>query len=73
MPLLTVDNCKAGGTIPTVNPKKIGVYVAGPMAGQTMGLYSYGNYNNAMRGYDHNLPGFCAKKIHGATLTKFGK
>jgi hypothetical protein len=73
MPSLTVDDCKSGGTIPTVNPNKIAVYVTGPMAGQTMGLYSYGNYNNAMRGYDPTLPGFCTKKIHGATLTQSGK
>jgi hypothetical protein len=73
MPLLSIDDCKPGGTIPTINPKKIGIYVTGPMAGQTIGLYSYGNYNNAMRGYDPDLPGFCTKLIHGATLTKSGK
>jgi hypothetical protein len=73
MPLLSIDDCKSGGTIPTINPKKIGIYVTGPMAGQTIGLYGYGNYNNAMRGYDPNLPGFCTKRIYGATLTKAGK
>jgi len=63
MPTLSVNDCKSGGTVPTVNPKKIAVYVAGPLAGQTIGLYSYGNYNSSMRHYDPTLPGHCTKLV----------
>jgi hypothetical protein len=73
IPLLTVDDCKTGGTVPTVNRNRLRIYVAGPLAGMTIGLYGIGNYNNINRGYDYTLPPFNTKKIHGATLTKAGK
>jgi hypothetical protein len=73
IPLLSVDDCKPGGTIPTYNRNRLRIYVVGPMAGMTIGLYGIGNYNNINRGYDYTLPPFNTKKVRGATLTKSGK
>jgi len=73
MPTLSIDDCKDGGTVPSVNPKQVAIYVSGPMMGMTLGFYGYGNYNSCMRGYDPSLPGMCSKKVQGATLTVSGR
>ena len=73
IPLLSIDDCKSGGTVPTVNRNRLRIYVVGSMAGTTLGMYGIGNYNNINRGFDYKLPPFNTKKIRGATLTKAGK
>ena len=73
IPLLTVDDCQSGRTVPLFNRKRLRILVVGPMAGMSVRYYSYGNYKSSMRGYDYNSQPFNIKKIHGATLTKAGK
>jgi hypothetical protein len=63
IPGLTLKDCKPGGTVPTLNPKHIGILVAGGMVGQTVALYSSG-----IKGVD-----FAIRRIYGATLTKAGR
>lgn len=73
IPLLTVDDCKSGGTVPLFNRNRLRLHVVGPMAGMTTGYYGYGNYKSVMRGYDYTSQPHNIKKIHGATLTKAGR
>ena len=73
IPGLTLEDCKTGGTIPTINSNHIALIVAGGAVGQTIAFYGGGatiiNADN---------PGapkvdFMTKRIHGATLTKAGQ
>ncbi len=73
IPLLSVDDCQPGRTVPLFNRNRLRLIVVGPMAGRSMRYYSYGNYKSSMRGYDYTDQPFNMKKIHGATLTKAGK
>jgi len=73
IPLLTVDDCQPGRTVPLFNRNRLRIFVVGPMAGMSMRYYSYGNYKSYMRGYDYTSQPFNIKKIHGATLTKAGR
>jgi len=73
IPLLSVDDCKPGGTVPLHDRNRIRIFVAGPMAGINLSYYSLGNYRWYLRGYDYRLPPFNIKKITGATLTEHGK
>jgi hypothetical protein len=70
MPGLTVDDCKPGGTIPTMNPKHIALFVAGANAGQCTGFYGGGS---GVMICDEDIEGMIMKKITGATLTKAGR
>jgi len=75
IPGLTVDNCKPGGKIPAFNAKRIAIFVAGHMSGQTVGLMCLGSYGKftKVEGYDPCDPPYNLKKITGATLTKAGR
>lgn len=73
IPGLTLDDCKPGGTIPTINSNHIALLVVGGAVGQCIAFYGGGatiiNADN---------PGapkvdFMTKRIHGATLTKAGR
>ncbi len=73
IPGLTPEDCKPGGTIPTINSNHIALLVVGGAVGQCMAFYGGGatviNPDN---------PGapkvdFMTKRIHGATLTKAGR
>jgi hypothetical protein len=73
IPGLTLENCKTGGTIPTINSNHIALLVVGGAVGQCIGFYGMGS--SAM---DPGNPGapkmdFMTKRIHGATLTKAGR
>jgi hypothetical protein len=63
IPGLALTDCNPGGTVPTINPKHIGILVAGGMVGQTVAFYSSG-----IKAVD-----FAMRRIHGATLTKAGR
>jgi len=69
LPGLTVDDCKSGGTIPTMNPKHISIFVAGAYTGQVTAFYGGGA---AVMFTDEDI-GLVTKKITGATLTKAGR
>lgn len=73
IPGLTVEDCKSGGMIPNFNPRHLAILVAGPMAGQAMGIYG-----GAATQPNFDNPGsteidYMTQKIHGATLTKAGR
>jgi hypothetical protein len=73
IPGLTVEDCRSGGTIPNFNPRHLAILVAGPMAGQAMGIYG-----GAATQPNFDNPGsteidYMTKKIFGATLTKAGR
>lgn len=69
IPGLTVDDCKPGGTIPTINPKRVTLFVAGANSGQVTGFYGGGLGSNLLgSGLD-----MTCKKVTGATLTKAGR
>lgn len=80
IPGLSVSDCKPGGTIPIFNTDHVGIMVAGPISGQTLGLRCMGSFNMKT---DSHMPvvaegkgGRCPyfiKKITGATLTEAGK
>ncbi len=70
MPGLTVDDCKPGGTVPTINPKHVAIFVAGGYAGQVTGFYGGGA---GVMLCDEDVEGMVVRKITGATLTKHGR
>lgn len=71
MPCLSVDDCKPGGSVPVFNTYKLAIFVAGPLGGQTLGLFCMGSYKS----FTSNPPKspYFIKKITGATLTKAGR
>jgi hypothetical protein len=73
IPGLTLDDCTAGGTVPTFNPKHIALIVAGGMVGQTAAFYGGGS--TMITADNPNVPqvDFMTKLIRGATLTKAGR
>ncbi|NLA87144.1 MAG: hypothetical protein GX847_07680, partial [Clostridiales bacterium] len=71
LPGLSVDDCKAGGTIPVFDTDKLAIFVSGPMNGQTLGLTYMGTYKGRY-GNPPKSP-FFIKKITGATLTNAGR
>ncbi len=73
IPGLTLDDCKAGGTVPTFNPKHIAIIVAGGMVGQTAAFYGGGS--TMITADNPNVPqvDFMTKLIRGATRTKAGR
>jgi hypothetical protein len=70
LPGLTVDDCKSGGTIPTINPKHVSIFVAGAHAGQVTGFYGGGA---SVMVCDDDIEGMVIKKVTGATLTRHGR
>ncbi|HTY63315.1 MAG TPA: hypothetical protein VMG30_13790 [Acidobacteriota bacterium] len=73
IPGLTLENCKPGGTIPTINSNHIALLVVGGTVGQCIGFYGMGSTL-----IDPGNPGapkvdFITKRIHGAALTKAGR
>ena len=73
IPGLTMENCKSGETIPTINSNHVALLVAGGTVGQCIGFYGIGSTL-----IDPDNPGvpkvdFMTKRIHGATLTKAGR
>ncbi len=70
MPGLSVDDCKPGGTVPTMNPEHIAIFVAGAFAGQTTAFYGGGA---SVMVSEEEVKGMVIKKITGATLTKAGR
>ncbi|NLM83893.1 MAG: hypothetical protein GX189_04200 [Clostridiales bacterium] len=69
IPGLAVDDCRPGGTIPTINPQRVTLFVAGANAGQVTGFYGGGLGSNLLGG---GL-GMVCRKVTGATLTKAGR
>ena len=70
---LTLEDCKPGGTIPTINPKHLALLVAGGMVGQTVAFYGGGATNINADNPGAPRVDFMTKLIHGATLTKAGR
>ncbi len=73
VPGLTPEDCRPGGTIPTINPDHIALLVAGGTVGQCIGFYSLGTVLADPDNPDAPKPDFITKPIHGATLTKAGR
>jgi len=71
VPLLTEEDCKPGGSVPVCNTDKMGIFVSGHLAGQTLGFYCMAAYRS-FRPDAPSVP-YYTKKITGATLTKNGK
>ncbi len=78
IPGLTVDDCRPGGTIPMINTDRIGLMVAGPISGTTLGCFCLGSFNRN----EDNMPTaafskkrspYYLRKITGATLTRAGR
>ena len=70
LPGLTVDDCRPGGTIPTINPKHVAIFVAGGHAGQVTAFYGGGS---GVMICDEDVEGMVIRKITGAALTKYGR
>jgi hypothetical protein len=69
IPGLTADDCKPGGTVPTINPQRVTLFVAGADSGQVTGFYGGGIAGNLFgTGLD-----MVSKKVTGATLTMAGR
>jgi len=69
IPGLTVDDCVPGGTIPTINPQRVTLFVVGADSGQVTGFYGGGLASNLSgAGLD-----MVCKKVTGATLTAAGR
>jgi len=71
LPYLTVEDCRPGGSVPVCNVNKIAVFVSGPMAGQTLGLFCMGSYDS-FREDPPRIP-YLIRKVTDATLTKAGR
>jgi hypothetical protein len=73
IPNLTVEDCKPGGTIPTMNPDHLAILVAGGMVGQTIGFCGGGA--TVIKGDNIGAPEvkWMTKRIYGAALTKAGR
>jgi hypothetical protein len=73
IPGLTPEDCKPGGTIPTINSNHIALLVVGGAVGQCIGFYGMGSTLKDPDNPDTPKPDFITKRIHGATLTKAGR
>jgi hypothetical protein len=73
IPGLTLEDCKPGGTIPTINSNHIALLVVGGTVGQCIGFYGAGSTLKDPDNPDAPKPDFMTKRIHGATLTKAGR
>ena len=76
IPGLTEDDCRPGGLIPIFDANRLAILVAGPLQGQTVGLYSIGSYGGMAAPVpikNQSKVPFFLKKITVATLTKAGK
>jgi hypothetical protein len=73
IPGLTPEDCRPGGTIPTINPNHIALLVVGGAVGQCIGFYGVGSIIKDRNNPDAPKPDFITKRIHGATLTKAGR
>ena len=73
LPGLTPENCKPGGTIPTINSNHVALLIVGGTVGQCIGFYGMGS--TLMDPDNPSAPkmDFMTKRIHGAALTKAGK
>lgn len=76
IPYLTEEDCRPGGMIPIFDTNRLAILVAGPLHGQTVGLYSIGSYGGMAAPVpiknQSPIP-FFLKKITGATLTEAGR
>jgi hypothetical protein len=70
---MTPDDCKPGGSVPTLNSNHIAILVAGGSVGQAMSFISGGA--TYIRADNAGAPSvdFMIKKIRGAALTKYGR
>ncbi len=73
IPGLTLEDCKPGGTIPTVNSNHIALLVVGGAVGQCIGFYGVGSTGINPENPGAPRPDFMTKRIHGAALTKAGR
>jgi hypothetical protein len=73
IPGLTLEDCRPGGTIPTVNSNHIALLVVGGAVGQCIGFYGVGSSVIDPDNPGAPKPDFMTKRIHGATLTKAGR
>jgi hypothetical protein len=73
IPGLTLEDCKPGGTIPTINSNHIALLVVGGTVGQCIGFYGVGSTLINPDNPGAPKPDFITKRIHGATLTKAGR
>jgi hypothetical protein len=73
IPGLKPEDCRPGGTIPTINPNHIALLVVGGTVGQCIGFYSMGSVLEDSDNPDTPKPDFITKRIHGAALTKAGR
>jgi hypothetical protein len=73
IPGLTLEDCKPGGTIPTINSNHIALLVVGGAVGQCIAFYGGGA--TVINADNPGAPkvDFMTKRIHGATLTKAGR
>lgn len=71
VPNLTVEDCVPGGSVPVYNSDKLGIFVSGPLGGQTLGFYCMASYKS----FGENAPSvpYYTRKITGATLTESGR
>jgi hypothetical protein len=73
IPGLTLEDCKPGGTIPTINSNHIALLVVGGAVGQCIGFYGVGS--TVINADNPGAPevDFMTKRVHGAALTKAGR
>lgn len=73
IPGLTLEDCRPGGTIPTVNSNHIALLVVGGTVGQCIGFYGVGSTVINADNPDAPKVDFMTKRIYGATLTRAGR
>jgi hypothetical protein len=73
IPGLTLEDCKPGRTIPTVNSNHIALLVVGGTVGQCIGFYGVGSTVINADNVGAPKVDFMTKRIYGATLTKAGR
>ncbi len=73
IPGLTPNDCKPGGTIPSINSNHIVLLVVGGTVGQCIGFYSVGSIVTDPENPDAPKPDFVTKTVHRAALTKAGR
>ena len=73
IPGLAMDDCKPGGTVPTINSNHIALLVVGGAVGQCIGFYGMGSIAPDPDHPGAPKPEFITKRIHGATLTRAGR
>ena len=73
IPGLKLEDCKPGGTIPTINSNHLAFLVVGGSVGQCIAFYGGGATVINADNPDAPKVDFMTKRIHGATLTKAGR